>query len=77
MESAINVKRDGGENDLIKRIISEPLFAPIHAKIHEILDPKRFTGRAEKQVEEFVLGEIEPLLKFNSELLDLKGNVNV
>ncbi|MDR1940007.1 MAG: adenylosuccinate lyase [Clostridiales bacterium] len=75
MESAKNVKQEGGENDLVDRIKKEKAFAPIHARLGEILDAKRFIGRAEKQVEELIDGEIEPLLSAHSDELDLRGNV--
>ncbi|MDR2091436.1 MAG: adenylosuccinate lyase [Clostridiales bacterium] len=77
MESAKKVKAEGGENDLVSRIKGDAAFAKIHGKLDEILDAKRFTGRAEKQVGEFIDGEIEPLLKEHKDELNLKGNISV
>ena len=49
-QAAAVVKEEGGENDLIARIQNEAYFAPIHAGLAALMDPKTFTGRAAKQV---------------------------
>ncbi|MDR1906219.1 MAG: adenylosuccinate lyase, partial [Clostridiales bacterium] len=77
MESAKNVKEKGGDNDLVERIKGEKLFAPVHGKLDEILNAKNFTGRAEKQVEEFFAGDVALLLDRHKDELNLKGNVKV
>jgi adenylosuccinate lyase len=77
MESAKNVKVEGGENDLVSRIKADRAFSKIHGKLDEILDAKRFTGRAERQVEELIKNEVEPLLSAHKDELNLKGNISV
>jgi adenylosuccinate lyase len=77
MESAKKVKVEGGENDLVFRIKADGAFSKIHGKLDEILDAKRFTGRAERQVEEFIANEVEPLLAEHKDELNLKGNISV
>jgi adenylosuccinate lyase len=77
MESAKKVKVEGGENDLVSRIKADGAFSKIHGKLDEILDAKRFTGRAERQVEEFIADEVEPLLDAHKDELNLKGNISV
>ena len=44
------VKEQGGDNDLVERIQTCPYFAPIHGKLHSILDSSTFIGRAPEQV---------------------------
>ena len=56
------VKQEGGDNDLIKRLKADPLFAAVKDSIDSIMEPSSFTGRAEAQTEEFVNGEIMPIL---------------
>ena len=54
------VKVDGGDNDLIERIRKDVFFAPIHADLDSLLDPKTFIGRAPEQVKRFLRDEVEP-----------------
>lgn len=49
-EAAAQVKVHGKDNDLVERIRNDSYFAPIHAKLSELLDPTTFTGRAPQQV---------------------------
>ncbi len=77
MQAGKNVKELGKENNLIDLIKADSAFAPVHDKLDEILDAKKFTGRAASQTEEFIQNEVEPILKQNSELLGQKGDVRV
>jgi len=65
MSAAREIKEFGRENDLIKRIKGDRLFAKVAKKIDGILDPLNFTGRASSQVEDFLSEEISPILKEN------------
>ena len=76
-EAARIVKQEGGENRLLEMIESEPLFAPIHGKMEEILDTKKFIGLAPTQTEEFIKAEIDPILKKHKNLLGAEGIVKV
>jgi adenylosuccinate lyase len=62
-QAAQVVKEQGGENDLIERVRSEPYFAPIVPRLAELLDPKSFTGRAEQQVDSFLRKWVNPALE--------------
>ncbi len=69
MEAGRRVKEFGEENDLIRRIKSDTLFAKIANKIDTILDPAKFIGRAPQQVDEFLSEEVRPVLKkYDAEL---------
>ena len=57
------VKEEGGKNDLIDRIASDPAFMVTREEIEAILDPANFTGRSEEQVEEFLRDVIRPVLE--------------
>ena len=48
------VKGEGKPNDLIERIRATPYFAPIHADLDAVLDPKLYVGRSGIIVERFV-----------------------
>ena len=46
MEAGRNVKVEGGENDLIERIKKDDMFRAVHDRLDDILDAKKFVGRA-------------------------------
>ncbi len=77
MQAGKNVKVEGKDNNLIELIKADEMFAPVHDKLDEILDAKKFIGRAPSQTVEFIANEIQPILDENSGDLGLKGEVKV
>lgn len=77
MQAGANVKLEGGENNLIDLIQKDDAFKAVHSRLGEILDAKKFIGRAPQQVEEFIAQEIDPILEKHKDLLGEKGEVNV
>ncbi|MCD8091185.1 MAG: adenylosuccinate lyase [Clostridiales bacterium] len=75
MEAAAVVKQEGGDNDLIDRIVKDPLFKCSEEDIRKTLDPKNFIGRAPGQVVEFIENHVKPVLEENK--ADLLGNVEL
>ncbi|XP_056379986.1 adenylosuccinate lyase [Hyla sarda] len=71
-QAAAVVKQEGGDNDLISRIQSDPYFAPIHGQLEQLLDPKSFIGRAPQQVVTFMKEEVIPLLTPYQNKMDVK-----
>ena len=71
------VKEEGGENDLIDRICADPDFQLKKEEIEAILEPKTFTGRAAKQVDEFIENEINPVLSRYQDILGEKVSLSV
>ena len=61
--AAAKVKLEGGQNDLIDRIAADSAFALTEAELHAELDPKRYIGRCESQVDEFLNEVIAPILE--------------
>lgn len=51
-QAASVVKIEGGDNDLVERIMNDDYFEVVHDKMDRILDPKSFVGRAPEQVRE-------------------------
>ncbi|CCF48023.1 hypothetical protein NDA11_001371 [Ustilago hordei] len=62
-QAAAQVKEHGKENDLIARIKDSSYFQPILAQMDQLLDPKSFTGRAEQQVDSFLIKWVKPALE--------------
>lgn len=77
VDAAKAVKLDGADNDLLQRIQNDPIFKLSKEEIDEILDVKAFTGRAEKQVEEYVSEVVDPLLEKNADSVVETGAVTV
>ena len=75
MEAGRNVKQEGKENNLIELIRADKMFAPVHDKLDEILDAKKFVGRAPKQTVEFIAAEIQPILDRHKDLLGETGRI--
>lgn len=76
-QAADQVKRLGLPNDLIERIRKDAFFAPIHAELDSLLDPKTFIGRAPNQVLDFIRDEVNPVLANYKSYLEGKAVVNV
>lgn len=77
MQAGKNVKEEGKDNNLIDLIKADSMFAPVHSKLGDILDAKKFIGRAPSQTVEFIENEIMPILEENRGDLGLKGEVKV
>jgi adenylosuccinate lyase len=53
------VKSEGRENDLLDRLLGEPMFSGID--FDEVMDPAAYVGRAPEQVDRFVERVVEPV----------------
>ncbi len=74
--AARRVKLEGGQNDLIDRIVADPLFPLTRGEIEEQMAPEKYVGRAPSQVTEFLGQEVAPLLaRYPDE--DIHGELNV
>lgn len=72
MEAARKMKEEGSKNDLLERISQDQAFSRIKSKLKDISDPKKLTGRAPQQVEEFIDQVANPLLERHNKLIDQK-----
>ena len=72
------VKEEGAENDLLERLVGDPLFASVAGDLDALCDPRRFVGRAPRQVEEFLADEVRPALAQRAALLSgVRADVRV
>ena len=58
--AADQVKKQGGQNDLLDRLKQESAFTDV--RFEELLDASRFIGRAPEQVDAFLKNVIKPIL---------------
>ncbi len=77
MEAARRVKQEGLSNDLIDRIIEDKSIGLTKEEILALIKPKKFTGRAEGQVVDFIKEAVDPILEQNKEMLGEKAEINV
>ncbi len=74
--AARKVKMEGGQNDLIERILADPLFPLNREEIEAQMAPEKYVGRAPSQVTEFLQEVIEPLLaRYPDEKMQAELNV--
>ncbi|MCI8650087.1 MAG: adenylosuccinate lyase [Anaerotruncus sp.] len=71
------VKEDGGENDLIERVLADPAFNLERHEIEAALKPELFTGRSAEQVSEYLRDFVAPVLSANRELLGERAELAV
>ena len=76
VEAAKKIKQEGGENDLIARIMSDANFGLSKEEINNLLQAENFTGRASEQTGEF-LAEVKPILESNKKLLGVDVKITV
>ena len=74
--AARRVKLEGGANDLIDRIVADPLFPLSREEIEAQMAPEKYVGRAPSQVTEFLRDEVGPLLeRYPDESIQAELNV--
>ena len=71
------VKEQGGENDLLDRIASDPAFGVTKEELETIVSPKRFVGRAPRQTEEFLRETVGPVLDRYRRVPEKKAEITV
>ncbi|WP_084233882.1 adenylosuccinate lyase [Papillibacter cinnamivorans] len=69
LEAGRNVKDLGLPNNLIELIAGDPAFGMTLEELSGHLEPARYTGRAKEQTEEFLNGEVSPVLRRCADLM--------
>lgn len=63
MDAGLEVKQNGGKNDLIGRIAKDPLFKLKLEDLEEVMEPGKYIGRSAEQVDEFITCFIKPVVE--------------
>ena len=71
------VKLGGGSNDLLERILNDPIFGLTRDELQKLVDPHAFTGMAVHQTETFLREQVTPVLNKYTTLLGCDASVNV
>ena len=77
MEAGRNVKEKGLDNNLLELIAKDPAFNLSEEELKKTMDPAKYTGRAEVQVNAFLKNVVNPVLEMNKEVLGMTAEINV
>jgi len=77
MEAGKNVKVEGKENNLLELIANDSAFNMSLEDLRKAMDPAKYIGRSEIQVENFLTKVVQPILDANQDLLGLQAEINV
>ena len=77
MEAGRNVKEKGLDNNLLELIAADPTFNMTLADLQKTMDPKKYIGCANRQVEDFMDQVVYPILEENVDLLGINVEINV
>ncbi|HRK32737.1 MAG TPA: adenylosuccinate lyase [Tepidisphaeraceae bacterium] len=75
LAAAAEVKQHGRPNDLIARLRNDPAFAAV--SLDDVLDARRFIGRAPQQVDRFIAEIVEPIRSRYAEQLNSAAELKV
>jgi adenylosuccinate lyase len=76
MDASQQMKRDGGPNDLLRRILGDPAFGITEQELDALISPETFTGRAGAQTEEFLAG-VKRVMDDHRALLGVRVSIQV
>lgn len=77
MEAGANVKQNGGDNNLLELIAADESFGLSLEELEASMQPEKYTGCAEAQVDNYLENYVRPVLDENRDLLGLKAEINV
>ena len=77
MKAGANVKENGGENNLLDLIASDPKFGMSREDLEKTMDPAKYVGRAPRQVEIYLRDVVNPVLSENKDILGMNAEINV
>ncbi len=71
------VKVEGGENDLLERIANDEAFGVTLEELESILQPEKYTGRAEQQTIDFLENDVKNALAPYEDIETARPEINV
>ena len=77
MEAGKHVKEEGGDNNLLELIVADPAFHLSLEELQASMDPKKYVGRAPRQVENYLNQVVKPLLEENKDIIGMEAEINV
>lgn len=77
MEAGKKVKMDGLENDLLIRIVNDPIFGLSDTDLVNLLNSKDYVGRSAEQVLDIIESEVKPIRDKYASILGQSVNLKV
>ncbi len=77
MEAGKHVKEEGGDNNLLELIAADPAFHLSLEELQASMDPKKYVGRAPRQVSNYLSQVVNPLLEDNKDIIGMEAEINV
>ncbi len=77
IEAGLQVKQEGKENDLLERIAQDETYPFTLQELQALADPKKYTGFAEQQTEDFLQHHLHPVLEKNKGLIGMEYEMKV
>ncbi len=75
--AAAKVKLEGGENDLLSRLLADPAFHLTEADLAKVLDVRKFVGLAPEQTDKFLAQFVDPIVAKYAADLGVEATTNV
>jgi adenylosuccinate lyase len=63
LEAGRRIKQEGKGNELLSILAADPAWNMNESELRALLDPARFTGRADEQVQQFLAHEVSQALE--------------
>lgn len=76
-DAAAKVKFEGGENDLLSRLMTDPAFHLTEADLDHVLDVRKFVGLAPEQTDKFLRDYVDPIVSRYADDLGIEASTNV
>lgn len=77
MEAGKNVKVNGLDNNLLELIAADESFNLTLEDLKKTMDPSKYIGCADRQVEDFLAEVVAPILEANKDVLGMTAEINV
>lgn len=76
-DAAAKVKLEGGDNDLLSRLLADPAFHLTEADLDHVLDVRKFVGLAPEQTDKFLQDYLDPIVSRYADDLGIEASTNV
>ncbi len=77
MEAGNNVKKLGLDNNLLELIAADEAFCTDLESLEAAMDPAKYVGRSELQVDKFIASVVEPIRASHKNMLGVSAEINV
>lgn len=77
MEAGKRVKLEGLDNDLLERIVKDPIFGLSSDDISKLLNPRDYIGRSPEQVDQICENQVKPIRERFASILGKSVNLKV